>query len=441
MITGTIMHLTEYLLYRSITWYKDTFQNQFNNEENLPPNFDKFYIEEKLRECLYLTLHYSDFRDNTITIKLYEFNVWLKVSYYSDLKIEFIAYENEEEKLVFNSEKINNSLFYKYITKPFEEKYSFNLKKERTFWQKRERNQYLIYDLLNRYLDLDISTFKAKKSIEINIITLKEIKKQNNNFKNAKGLFFKALQYPELRHLLTNYHFFFNGFNKTEENNFFVDLLKNYSLTTNDLKDLKVEYNQDVFNNIIDHTEIGFTLPHHENSCYYEVLNKRIKNQNIYTYFMFLRLSALNKIEQLPSNLIESIDNHMLERFDKLSDILIQLFENQQVLNSFVHINNLSKSLELNGWSYGFEYEEHKKIIYQCVINAPINNNIISGSSFSQILLGLIQSNVFTVADTAECLRHIKNFHYNHNLKKIKFKNYLENKLKPKNIRKKVEKI
>lgn len=435
------MHLTEYLLYRSITWYKDTFQNQFNNEENLPPNFDKFYIEEKLRECLYLTLHYSDFRDNTITIKLYEFNVWLKVSYYSDLKIDFIAYENEEEKLVFNSEKINNSLFYKYITKQFEEKYSFNLKKERTFWQKRERNQYIIYDLLNRYLDLDILTFKSKKHIEINILTLKEIKTQKGDFTKSSNLFIYALKNNNYRQLLENYYLFFDGFNKTKENNLFVELLKTYSLTTEDIKYLKADSHQSTYNNIIDHTEIGFNLPLHENSCYYEVLNKRIKNQNIYTYFMFLRLSALNKIEQLPSNLIESIDNHMLERFDKLSDILIQLFENQQVLNSFVHINNLTKNLELNGWSYGFEYEEHKKIIYQCVINAPINNNIISGSSFSQILLGLIQSNVFTVVDTAEGLRHIKNFHYNHNLKKIKFKNHLENKLKPKNIRKKVEKI
>ena len=436
-----MMHLTEYLLYRSITWYKDTFQNQFNNEENLPQNFDKNYIEEKLKERLYSTLHYSDFRDNTITIKLYEFNVWLKVTAYQNLTIELITYEDEKEKLIFNSERINHSLFYKYITKPFEEKHSFYIKKERTFWQKRERNQYLIYKLLNTYLDLDILTFKSKKHIEINILTLKEIKTQKGDFTKNSNLFIYALKNNKYRKLLENYYLFFDGFNKTKENNLFVELLKTYSLTTEDIKYLKADSHQSTYNNIIDHTEIGFTLPLHDNSSYYEILNKRTKSQNIYTYFMFLRLSALNKIEQLPVSFIESIDNHMLEKFDKLSDILIQLLDNQQILNSFVYINNISQTLELNGWNYGFKYEEHKKIIYQCIINAPVNNNIISGSSFSQILLGLIQNSVFSVLGTPEALNHIKNFHYNHNLKKIKFKNHLENKLIPKNIRKKVEKI
>lgn len=433
------MYLSQYLVRRVSTWYNDKFYQQFSNLEDITFNMNAEYIKECLVNKVFYQMHYSDLRNNISYLKFRNFdNLWIKIIFKNEINLEIITYINEVETPIFKEKEINHELFYKLITLNYRVKRN---DEKLSNWKKRELNYNALYYFVQDKDSFDLKSFKANSKIEINIVKLKEFKDQLINSQKNKLLFYKAFENNEYTHLLNQYSLFFEGFNKITDNNYFLNLFENYSINSNHIDLLNIRNNKEIINNVIEHTEYVFTYEKHKESYYYENLIKQIEDKNLNTYFMFLRLSILKKMNEIPMEVIQLIDDNMLMDYDKISIAISEIHKNQNLFHSFIYINDYKKIIEINYFDNDFNHEDLKRVLYYCIrmgTNSPqneINNNL------GNTILNLIKTNVLSVSGMEEAMLHINNFNSENNLKKLKLKFKLENKLKIKSKKSKIEKI
>lgn len=440
------MYLIQYLLKRVTTWYNDKFYQQFSNLEDISQSINVNYVKEGLIDKIYDQVHYSDLRNNICYIKFQYFeNIWIKIIYKDEINLEIITYIDEKEIPIFKGKKkeINNELFYNLITTKHPRRYWVNNDEENlSNWEKRELNYQALYYFSDRklYLNFDLTTFHAKEKIELNIVKLREFNNQIIKGEKSKILFFKALKNNDYIHLLNQYCLCLGGFNEKSHYKYFLNLFEDYSINSNHIDILNIRNIREIINQIIENTEYVFNYEKHKNSFYYENLIKQIKNKNLSTYFMFLRLSILNKMDEIPIEVIELIDDDMLMDYEKITIAISKINKNNYLSNSYFYMDDNQKKLELR-INCEENNEDFKKILYSCIrmgSNSPYNEN---NNNLSNTILNLIKTNLLSVNNLEEAMHHINVFNHKYNLKKLKLKCKLENKLKIKSQKSKVEKI
>lgn len=436
------MYLIKYLKERIKVWYLDKKDDQYSKLEKLNYFTNNHYVQEELRSVLLQSFHSTDLIDNTIKIKYDNFeNVWIKgISDTKKLVVEIFTIIDDEEVTIINENKINHQLFFDLISSQYLHRYKKKLPKSK--WKKRKENFYIMYHFFLKERNLDLSTFDSKNIIEINLINLEKYHNELilNDQKLSRFVFFKALENEELYPLLKNYSLVFNQkdseflvepshFKRITESNKVCQLFLKYSFNKKHVEYLN-DFNKDnTINLIMDYTEATLEFPKHNDSYYIETFKSRIRNKNIYTYFMFLRLALLGKIETLPDEILESVDEIMVEDFDKITVGLLEICKNPDLQYSFIYMNDYKKRIELNNWDLGYEHEDIKQALYKVINNAPNRNTTRVNNNLGSVLLELINSSVFkihTISDATEVINH---FHLFHNLKKYKLRKKLENKL------------
>lgn len=445
------MYLLKYLKERIKTWYLDKTDDQYSKLEKIDYFTNNHHIQYELGSVLLQLFHSTDLISNTIKVKYQNFdNVWLKgISDTKKLIVEIFTIIDEEEVTILNENKINHQLFFDLITSKYLEKYKYkDIPKSQ--WKKRQENFDIIYHFLLKEKNLDLSTFDSKNIIEINLVKLEKYNDELilNDHKLNRLIFFKALKNENLYPLLKNYSLVFNQkdseflvepshFKRITETNKVCQLFREYSFNKKHVEYLN-DFNKDnTINLIMDYTEATLEFPKHNDSYYMETFKSRIRNKNIYTYFMFLRLALLGKIETLPDEILESVDEFMVEDFDKITIGLLEICRNPDLQYSFIYMNDYKKTIELNNWNLGYEHEDIKQALYKVINNAPNRNTTRVNNNLGSVLLELINSSVFkihTVSDATEVINH---FHSFHNLKKYKLKRKLEEKLVSKETMKK----
>lgn len=444
------MYLFQYLKERIKTWYLDKTDNQYSKLEKLDYFTNHHYVQEELRNTLFSSFHSTDLISNTIRVKYHNFdNVWLKgISDTKKLIVEIFTIIDEEEVTILNENKINHQLFFDLISSNYLSRYK--VEPINSKWKKRQKNFDIMYHFFLKEKNLDISTFDSNNIIEINLRNLENYHNilRLNDQKLNRFVLFKALENEKLYPLLKNYSLVFNQkeseflvdsmhFKKITENNKVCQLFREYSFNKKQIDYLNDFNKNHTINLVMDYTEATLEFPRHNDSYYMETFRSRIKNKNIYTYFMFLRLALLGKIEILPEEILDAVDESMVEDFDKITIGLLEICRNPDLQYSFIYMNDYSKKIELNNWNLGYEFEDIKQALYKVIQNAPNRNTTRVNNNLGSVLLELINSSVFkidTVSDATEVINH---FHSFHNLKKYKLKRKLEEKLVSKETMKK----
>lgn len=451
------MYLAKLLQDRISTWFYDKKEDRFGKLNNFPFYIHKDYFQEKLIDIVRKNFYYTDLLNNVVKIKLQCFdNLWLKIVNESNkVQVELFTIL-DEETTVLSRDKINHKLFYELITLHYKKEYSPNYKTPKSKWICRQNNYEALYRFLseNYYLDLDYTTFSSKQTIEISLNNLKIYNEQVSIKKIPvnKILFFQALENDHLLPILDNYTLNFDSKSKDFDvkysqiqnvinNHEVCDIFQHYCITRKHVEYVHHFNKHNVINLIMDYTEASLTFPLHENSYYYKVLESRLQQKNIYTYFMFLRLAFFGKYTVLPEILIDNLDEQLLEQFDKLTIGLIQICKEPELQYANIYANQFKETLEVN--IYNVHYEQIKDLLYQLVQSAPNRHTTVYTSYFSEFLIELMSSAVFHVRTVSDALEILEQFDTFYNLKKLKLKHKLEKKLVSKNIVKqeKVKKI
>lgn len=430
------MYLTQYVWRRLKTWYNDKYHQQFSMLENMSKDIHIDYVKEKLTYIVFAQLHYSDMRNNIIRIKLQNFdNIWFKIIGKIEPEIEIYTMVDNNEVVILNKTEIHHELFYQLITQHYHKKPIVN-KLQISNWKKREKNYSTLYYFVDKIQQFDIKTFTSNDRIEINIVKLKEYK-NNSSIARDKILFFKALEEEQYVHLLKQYTLFFEGFNTNAPTNFFCELFEKYAVTYKHIQLLDLERKPAILKSIREYTENVFSYEKHKESYYYKDIKDKIKDKNLSTYFNFLRLSILGRFQEIPIKMIATIDDTMLDDYNKITEAIIKISHNEKLLHSNITVNdyyNTIYSQYINP-----ENEDLNRVMYYCIRSDSTINE--SEHNVQQILLKLIQTKLLYIPNIEHIIKHINYFHQHNNLSKIKLRNHLENKLKEKNIKKKVDKI
>lgn len=449
------MYLAKYLKERISTWFYDKKEDRFDKLATLPFYINKDYLQDKLLDTVRRNFYYTDMLNNVVKIKLQHFdNLWLKiVNENNNVQVELFTIL-DEPTTVLSVDKINHKLFYEIVTQNYYKRHNPIEKEVKSKWRCRQINYDAVHRFVNEIHSLDLTTFITKKTIEISLNNLKVYNKQVNlnQIPVNKILFFQALQDETLLPVLENYTLLFDQKSKdfdvhcSEIENVIshhevCELFKNYSITRKQVEYISEFNKNNTINLILDYTEASLNLPLHENSYYYQVLENRLKQKNIYTYFMFLRLAFFGKLSMLPESLIDSLDDEMLEEFDKLTSGLLQICKDPELQYANLYTNNFKQTLEVN--IYNVNYEEVKGLLYKLVEQAPNRNVTVYTNYFSNFLIELMSSAVFHVKTVSDAIEIIERFDNLYNLRKLKLKHKLDKKLVSKEIvkKEKVKKI
>lgn len=442
------MKIITYLKNRIVIIYKSIFNHDLNYLENHHGEFIH-YINEWANIQLNKEMRDFEVNDNELYIKIKNIDkLWIKINRY-DIKIVILNEIESEydditsEELILSKDFINHELFYQKINKS-------KLKSK----NKIILDNYRFIKNLLKNIEFDFKLIKIKKTIQIDGRIMNDFSNETY-FKGS--LFFKALNNEEYESILSNYslkidyyfdnnHYYYSRginytgnvssikekINKSECKKFFqsICLTRKQSL-------LLSEYNNEKgLQDILNMTEAFFIRNIHKKSFFYEKLVRELKNENLKTYFILMRMTVYGNILEILDDIKEYITENLLDKFNKLNDGLLFILNNNKLLESHVVINGrylqvFNKEL---GISMRDELEEHEFIITELLNTAYRNINQNHYSEFLDIICELMDN---------EIIKFDKNSIQDTLLKTRKFllNNKLESKLKVKEVKKKVIKI
>lgn len=439
----------EYIKNRTIILFKDIFRDEFNSVEY----HDSKFIDE-LRNWVFSQINKEmmnfEFNDNEFYIKLKNLEkIWVKINNY-EIKIIILDEENNDyetepkEDIILSKDFINHGLFYNNINKNC---------KHKSKWKIRLNNYVFIRKELKN-IEFDVSNIKIKKTIHITNEIIKDFNDKNNL---SKSLFGKAIKNKEYEKVLLNYNlnisfseFRYNYYYNSREINYIGNVnsieetlnnsvLKNFIgniCITKEKALLLSEFNYSVnLNNILDMTEAFFNLKNHKDSFFYEKVRRDLKNENIHVFFVLVRMCAYNNISEILNDLKDDLNEKILEKFNKLTDALLFILNNNNLLESNVIINGrylqiFNKKLEIDMY---LELGEHELIITETLNSSykKVNQNHFK---FLDVICELMDNEMikFDRVSAQEMLLKTK---------KVLLNNKLENNLEKKEVKKKVIKI